>query len=222
MFIFIRTVLVILTILVAAALSMGFRKKYKQKEWVFLSFLLWGTFLVEAIALLCNICFGNNLVVYTVGQPFIAATMFLYFNYANPLLQKKKIGIIIAILVMLVNVIMHLTGWISWENNNTQYLLLETILEVILGFAYFYYLLKCDQCIPLKEDPNFWIAVLVVMVNGGSFFQWMITEFISVSPQSKYILTKVYNVIAILALGYYLGFCAVFYYFKNKRLPNEG
>lgn len=221
MFILFRAIVVILTILASAILTASFSQKHNQREWKYLSLLLWITFTVETIALLCNIWFGNNLIVYTIGQPLIAASTFLYFNYSNPMLKKRNIGIGVAMLVILANIIMHLTGWISWKNNNTEYLLLETILEIILGFAYFYYLLKCDEYIPLKEDPNFWIAVLVVMVNGGSFFQWIITEFIRVSPGSKNTLTKVYSVIAVLAMGYYLGFCGIFYYFKNKKLIHE-
>lgn len=221
MFILLRVILVLLTIFGAAVLSGLFAIRHPGREWKFATLWLFATFLVEILALYCNIHYHNNLAVYAIGQPLLTVCACLYFNYSNPLLNRKNIGIYIAVISLLLNLLMHFCGLIRWNATNTDYILLEAILEIILAFTYFYYVLQEDRYIYVRSDPNLWIAFLIALANGGIFFQWVITEMIRANTGGRAFLTQIYTFIAMLALGYYLGFCILFLYFFKKKLPHE-
>ncbi|MES2478910.1 MAG: hypothetical protein V4561_07480 [Bacteroidota bacterium] len=184
----------------------------------FIFYLAITSFLGEVIALFCAIQYHNNLWVYNIVQ--ILMTLILCFYYGNSidLFKRKKLGLYIASISIIV--------WISslllvhsFFSINSTYLAYMGTITILMSIISMDNLIaqKSHSLYKIIYSPHFWFAWILLIYWCFSMIQWMIYKYYTVQTVNfKYIELS----LTIITMLVNFGYTAVFFYYPKMLKKN--
>ncbi|HVX01217.1 MAG TPA: hypothetical protein VHA52_12405, partial [Candidatus Babeliaceae bacterium] len=172
---YIKNDLLVGTLLVSVLIgAIRFRKLDAGSRVFLLLCIFW--FCDESLAYYSAIKFHNNLLVYNIGDLIEIFLICVYFNFTIPSFRKKKIGIIIGIISIVVGIANNALIQ-SVHTVSNYFLMYEAALSIILSMISLSSFLNIeDKRRPLRE-VHFWIPTLLMFSWSLIFLLFTIIAF---------------------------------------------
>lgn len=163
-------------ILVVAFLSavIMFRKLDRPAR-IFAIYMI-ASVISEVIAYLVAKEHGDNMAVYNIYSLWEYAIICLYFNEIIDVFYKRRIGLFIASLGLLVGIfnIIFVQGL---HSINSYFLVYEGVTIIIMALFFFSRLLLLHDELRLYTYPHFWLAFILTFYWTATFIGWNLYDY---------------------------------------------
>jgi len=205
-------------VLLFAALCSIYRYRIVDNGAKIISVLLLVDFITECIADISAYKFHTNLVIYNVHNLFEIFIICLYFNSSVDTFKKNNAAIYIALVAFICG-ILNLIFFQDLFTYNTNFLLLESFLTIVLSLYALYRLFINDEHLIILRNQHFWFAVMLLFFWCVTFMNWGMNEILN----RKYpaFMGTPWFILWLVNIVYYLGTACVFIFYKKMHKANE-
>lgn len=182
-----------------------------QSSAKYLAVLMILTFVAEAIALYISRNSGNNLFIYHISSPIEFLLISLYFNESVTIIAKRRIGLFIGILGIVLSV-MNSLFFQKPTSINTYFLLFEGTAIIIYCLLSFHQILLDEEYLPYR-NVHFWISICFILFWSTTFTGWGIY---AVRDSRDVTLVRAFStLLTIVNFLFYFGIAAIFLNYKK-------
>ena len=181
------TLLLVFVLMLAAWLISMLRYAQLNTAQRYLSVYFGTVMITEFFATVSGRALGDNLYIYNIANFLQLPMLCLYFNYSIQSLRKRRIGIWLAGLeVVLFALNLIYLEPITIFNKNP--LLLHSVLMVFMGLSYLLELMGKEQTRRTQDIPGFWISIILTFYWLTAFVNYSLYNYFEVrgSVFSKY------------------------------------
>lgn len=165
--------------------------------------------------------YHNNLAVFHLLSPLLLVVLSLYFTRISESVKKYKAGYIVCAIAVAFS-IFNTVVLQPLHTLNSNYLLLQGLCVCVWGFIALYDFEKEDDLRYLNKDPNFWISLILIAQQVGTYLLYIIIEFFELQRLNPNNIRTVYTLLWMIGVLSYLSIGMVFVLLPIKKIkPHE-
>lgn len=182
-----------------------------------LQLLVISSFINEIVATTYAYKIGNSNIVYGFYSPIELFLISLYFNYSIDGFSRKRLGVIIGSVCLVIGYVNYFIIQSPKQLNNF-YLLFESIVVVSFSLYSFYRMLLADDSLILTKYPHFWFTTILFFFWTSTLFLWGTYGYLT--KNAGIANNILLNVLLFVNIIYYLGYGFVFLRYKKMKMNN--
>lgn len=201
--------------ILAALIVFAINPKGARERFLFLGLALLCIFSTEMFSLINVYVFrkmANPII--TIGTLF-STSAYLVF-YRTLFTSKSVRSMITAIFIVYVAFALINLLFIQGINKSSYTLTLRSVSLIVVSLSYFYSLGKEHLTTSVTQLPMFWINTAVLIYYAGTFFHWLLIDYLIVVIKTD--VTTTYTLKNALGVLYYMGIAIALWYNRTLYL----
>lgn len=164
--------------------------------------------------------YHNNMAVFHIFSPILFLILALYFNQVSVTVRKYYLGYWFAGIGLCASIV-NTAFFQPILSLNSNYLLLEGLFVCVLGFITLYDIEKDDTDFDTNKNPHFWIAVIVLFQHVGTYFIYILLQFLELSHTNAANIELAYSALWMTGVVAYLSIGMVYLLFPIQKKAYE-
>lgn len=183
-------------------LIIGFiNKNYKNKSTAPVFILLFATFFIEIINVICSLKGINNMVIFDVYTLLEFILFILFYKQFFDSVKPSSIHYLLIILFLGVATLdtFFINDYMTINNFSAS---VESIVFILYSLLAFFFIMKRLMFQNLLNNSFFWINIAILIYFAGNLFLFLFSNHLQKNDQAQYL--AVYNIHSVTNIIYYI------------------